>query len=117
MSDQANEMMVYAQTDHARTHKASASNAAEKVDKEQLQEDWESLQRNSYVIFEDVLDVQQIRSIKADIVPRLSHTGRNNFEGLKTQRLYGRTGEDARDRSRGIQLFERIVSVGEGRAR
>lgn len=88
MNDRANELMVYAQTDHAGTHKATASNAAAKVGKEQLQQDWETLQRDGYVILESVLGIDQIQAIKTDVVPRLSQTGRNTFEGNKTQRLY-----------------------------
>ncbi|MDR6522115.1 phytanoyl-CoA dioxygenase family protein [Variovorax gossypii] len=88
MSARANELAAYAQADHAKTHKAAASNAAEKVNADQLQADWEKLQRDGYVILERVLDGQQLLSIKADIVPRLSLTGRNNFEGHRTQRLY-----------------------------
>lgn len=88
MNTRASEIAAYSQADHARTYRASASNAAEKVDPDQLQADWQKLQRDGYVILEGVLDAQQLQSIKADIVPRLSQTGRNNFEGHKTQRLY-----------------------------
>ena len=88
MSDRASDLTAYAQADHARTYKATASNAAERVNEHQVQADWERLQRDGYVILEGVLDAQQIQSIKSDIIPRLSHTGRNSFEGHKTQRLY-----------------------------
>lgn len=88
MNARAIEIAAYSQADHARTHRATASNAAEKVDPDQLQADWHKLQCDGYVILEGVLDAQQLQSIKADIVPRLSQTGRNNFEGHKTQRLY-----------------------------
>lgn len=88
MSKPASELTAYAQADHARTHKAIVSDAAERVDGRQLQDDWENLQRDGYVILDGVLDAQQVQSIKADIVPRLSHTGRNRFEGHRTQRLY-----------------------------
>lgn len=88
MNTRASEIAAYSQADHARTHRATASSAAERVDPDQLQADWETLQRDGYVILEGVLDAEQIDSIKADIVPRLTQTGRNNFEGHKTQRLY-----------------------------
>lgn len=88
MSDQANELVTYSSTDHAKTYKATLSNAAAKVESEQLQKDWEHLQRDGYVILEGILDDHQLQVIKSDLAPRLSLTGRNNFEGLRTQRLY-----------------------------
>lgn len=47
------------------------------------------LEENGYVIVEDVLAPDYLESLRADLVPRFKFdSGRNNFEGLATQRLY-----------------------------
>jgi ectoine hydroxylase-related dioxygenase (phytanoyl-CoA dioxygenase family) len=50
--------------------------------------DFEVLQRQGYVVMENLLNENKIQEIGEQVVPLLNHVGRNNFEGLKTQRIY-----------------------------
>ena len=47
-----------------------------------------ALARDGYVIWENLLDAQQCREIRETVRPWLGHTGRNSFEGRRTQRVY-----------------------------
>ncbi|WP_299080788.1 phytanoyl-CoA dioxygenase family protein [uncultured Paraglaciecola sp.] len=53
-----------------------------------IRQDFETLTTQGYVIIEDLLTPEQCDEIKNSCLPLMSHTGRNNFEGEKTQRLY-----------------------------
>lgn len=55
---------------------------------DQNQADFETLKRQGYVIIENVLNAEQLELIRGDASPLLDGVGRNNFEGLKTQRVY-----------------------------
>jgi ectoine hydroxylase-related dioxygenase (phytanoyl-CoA dioxygenase family) len=92
MSDGRNfpqvETVTALNTDLAGTHKASHSAAASKVDAAVLEADMRKLERDGYVIIESLLSADQIAGIKGALQPLLDHTGRNAFEGHKTQRLY-----------------------------
>lgn len=47
------------------------------------------LNRAGYIIIEKLFTDEQMDALKAEVLPRFKHeTGRNNFEGLATQRLY-----------------------------
>ena len=41
-----------------------------------------------YIIFENVLSDSEIEAYKAALEPYMQHSGRNDFEGLKTNRVY-----------------------------
>ena len=58
------------------------------VDPALTDKDWESLQKHGYVMMQNLISDEQCAAIKAELLPLLSHTGRNAFEGVKTQRLY-----------------------------
>lgn len=48
-----------------------------------------ALERDGYVVIENLISPTLVAEIKEDLVPRFTHvSGRNNFEGFKTQRLY-----------------------------
>jgi phytanoyl-CoA dioxygenase PhyH len=48
-----------------------------------------TIERDGFVVFENVVPPEVCEAIREDVVPRLSHSsGRNNFEGFATQRLY-----------------------------
>eukprot|EP00164_Ancoracysta_twista_P008552 GFYU01012403.1.p1 GENE.GFYU01012403.1~~GFYU01012403.1.p1 ORF type:complete len:299 (+),score=64.34 GFYU01012403.1:24-899(+) len=53
----------------------------------------EQILKDGYIIIKDVLSQQDIKDIKDALDPLLSHTGRNRFEGEKTQRVYGVLGK------------------------
>lgn len=49
----------------------------------------QAVERDGYVIIENLISPELIAEIKADLVPRFEYdSGRNTFEGFKTQRLY-----------------------------
>jgi Phytanoyl-CoA dioxygenase (PhyH) len=54
----------------------------------EIDRDFESLMREGYVIIENLLSEEQLEHIRSECMPLLEKRGRNNFEGLKTQRVY-----------------------------
>ncbi len=50
--------------------------------------DMAALERDGYVIWEGLLSPEQCQQIRAVVRPWLGHTGRNSFEGRRTQRVY-----------------------------
>ena len=50
--------------------------------------DMAALDRDGYVIWENLLSPEQCRQIREVVRPWLGHTGRNSFEGRRTQRVY-----------------------------
>jgi len=76
--------------DLAATHKPFRSDEAdvsEALDA-QIAQDFETVKKNGYVIIENLLIAQQLEQIRDATLPLLGKSGRNNFEGVKTQRLY-----------------------------
>lgn len=60
-----------------------------RVDGELVDADLAALDRDGYLIWEDLLDGDECAAIRAEVSPLLGHTGRNSFEGNRTQRAYG----------------------------
>jgi Phytanoyl-CoA dioxygenase (PhyH) len=58
------------------------------VDSAIVNADLAALDRDGYVIWENLLSTEQCRQIRAVVRPWLGHTGRNSFEGRRTQRIY-----------------------------
>jgi len=56
-----------------------------------LIQDLEVLEREGYVCIHNILSAEQIQAVRAALEPWEAQlpNGRNNFEGLKTQRVYG----------------------------
>ncbi|WP_254774508.1 hypothetical protein [Marinobacter sp. AC-23] len=79
--------IVELQGDLARKHKAYTPNEAEAA-RALVAQDFETLQKNGYVIIEGLLNDSELESIRAATSPLLNKPGRNNFEGVKTQRVY-----------------------------
>jgi hypothetical protein len=73
--------------DLAGTHKIE-SPAANRSSPE-IDADYTLLMRDGYVIIENLLDQSQIDLIRSEVSRLLGKKGRNNFEGLLTQRVYG----------------------------
>ncbi len=46
-------------------------------------------EEDGYIIFHDVLTPGEISEIKSALTPHFSHFGRNDFEGFRTNRVYG----------------------------
>jgi ectoine hydroxylase-related dioxygenase (phytanoyl-CoA dioxygenase family) len=73
--------------DLAGRHKWTASGGAS-VDPAIVDGDMAALDRDGYVIWENLLSADECRRIRDAVTPGLEHTGRNSFEGRKTQRIY-----------------------------
>ena len=58
-----------------------------------INQDFTTLMSEGYVMIENLLTPSQCAQIKNQCMPLMSHTGRNNFEGEKTQRLYNVLGK------------------------
>jgi hypothetical protein len=75
--------------DLAGTYRATHSDAVARVDPEVLKADLEQLAEQGYVVLPRLLEPTQVQELKRALLPLLDHTGRNAFEGKKTQRVYG----------------------------
>ena len=73
--------------DLASRYKQIASSGSS-VDSAIVEADLAALDRDGYVIWENLLDTEDCRQIREVVRPWLEHTGRNSFEGLRTQRIY-----------------------------
>ena len=67
----------------------STAGSQDAIDPAQLDSLMAQINRDGYIIIEDVFTQAEMDALKADASPRFKHAaGRNNFEGLATQRLY-----------------------------
>jgi hypothetical protein len=73
--------------DLALRHRWTASGGTS-VDPAIVEADMAALARDGYVIWENLLTDQECRQIRDTVLPWLGHTGRNSFEGRRTQRIY-----------------------------
>jgi ectoine hydroxylase-related dioxygenase (phytanoyl-CoA dioxygenase family) len=73
--------------DLARRHKATAS-AGATVDPSVVDADFAAVERDGYVVLENLLSPEECERIRAAVTPLLDKTGRNTFEGERTQRVY-----------------------------
>ena len=72
----------------------STSGSQTQVDPSLVSEIMQNLNDNGYVILEKLFSDEAMDELKADVMPRFKHeAGRNNFEGLATQRLYSMMAE------------------------
>ncbi|KAA8965299.1 phytanoyl-CoA dioxygenase family protein [Mycobacterium sp.] len=74
-------------TDLAGRYKWTPSSGAA-VDPALVEADMAVLDRDGYVIWENLLSADECRQIRDTVRPWLAHTGRNSFEGRRTQRVY-----------------------------
>ncbi|MEM7730483.1 MAG: phytanoyl-CoA dioxygenase family protein [Pseudomonadota bacterium] len=49
---------------------------------------WGRYARDGYVIFENVLDADTVQNVRDALAPHLTQRGRNDFEGLRSHRVY-----------------------------
>lgn len=73
--------------DLARRHKATAS-AGATVAPSVVDADFAAIERDGYVILKNLLSPEECERIRAAVTPLLDKTGRNTFEGERTQRVY-----------------------------
>jgi hypothetical protein len=98
--------------DLARRHRATAS-AGTTVDPAVVEADLTALDREGYVILENLLSAEECERIRAAVTPLLDRTGRNTFEGERTQRVYSVLGKTRAcdrlvDHPRVLALLDRL---------
>ena len=72
----------------------STAGTQEGVDKALIAEVMEQINRDGYIILENLFAPEDMDALKAEALTRFKHkAGRNNFEGLATQRLYSMMAE------------------------
>jgi ectoine hydroxylase-related dioxygenase (phytanoyl-CoA dioxygenase family) len=69
-------------------YKKTNSQASAQFDADKLSELMSQVQKDGYIVFENVLDADTLQAVRAAAKELLTHKGRNNFEGFKTQRIY-----------------------------
>ncbi|PZS30081.1 MAG: phytanoyl-CoA dioxygenase [Pseudonocardiales bacterium] len=99
--------------DLARQHKSTASSGAI-VAASVGDADFTAVQRDGYVILENLLGAGDCERIRAAVTPLLDKTGRNTFEGQRTQRLYSvldktRACDRLVDHPRVLALLDRLL--------
>ncbi len=76
------------------------------------------LDTQGYTIIENFLDAERLRRVRAGLAPFLStHSGRNNFEGLKTERVYtligrGKIFEEITEDQRVLDILDVLLRPG-----
>lgn len=78
----------YMAVETASKYKKTANDHKAVVSDEKLQRLYAQIDHDGYLIVENVLDDQCLEDIRRVAHDLLQHTGRNNFEGFKTQRIY-----------------------------
>jgi ectoine hydroxylase-related dioxygenase (phytanoyl-CoA dioxygenase family) len=97
--------------DLAGRHKATTSSAI--MDPSIVEADLAAIDRDGYVILENLLGPTEIERIRSAVVPLLDKAGRNTFEGERTQRVYSvlnktRVCDRLVDHPRVLALLDRI---------
>ena len=78
----------------------------------------DELDAQGYTVIADFLQADDIARVRAGLAPHLStHTGRNNFEGLQTERVYTLVGrgpcfEGIAEDARVLALLDRLLAPG-----
>lgn len=75
-------------TDLAKKYRRTKSEASSKIPREIVDADLAAVEKNGYVIIEKLLTDSELGQIREATAPLLDEVGRNDFEGLKTQRVY-----------------------------
>ncbi|MBC5764154.1 phytanoyl-CoA dioxygenase family protein [Ramlibacter albus] len=78
----------------------------------------DALETHGYTIIRDFLSPQTLARVREGLAPHLStHTGRNNFEGFKTERVYtlvarGKVFEEVAEDERVTSLLDQLLQPG-----
>jgi len=99
--------------DLALRHKWTPTSGAS-VDPAIVEADMAALDRDGYVIWENLLSAEDCRQIRDVVCPWLGHTGRNSFEGRSTQRIYSvlsrtRVCDRLADHPRVLAVLDRLL--------
>ena len=100
--------------DLAGRHTWTKSTGTEEIDPVLIENDLKNLLTDGYVIIQNLLTHEELEDIKQNINPLLNHTGRNTFEGVKTQRVYNvlaktRAADKMAQHPRVLALLDRIL--------
>jgi hypothetical protein len=84
------------------------------VDSAIVEADMTALDRDGYVVWENLLSPEQCQQIREVVHPWLGHSGRNSFEGRRTQRIYSvlsrtRVCDRLVDNSRVLAALDRLL--------
>ncbi len=82
------EQVGYMAKDLAAKYPFTSSEAAQQVPAEIVEADLAEVAKKGYVVIEGLLSEAELYAIREAAQPLLEHSGRNDFEGLKTQRVY-----------------------------
>lgn len=107
--------LSYRDTDHGKTYRQLEPSPDR--NSPQIEADFEILMRDGYVIIPKLIPDKTIAHIKAEGEALLGHTGRNPFEGHKTQRVYNvlsktRATDCLADHPRILGLMDRFFCPG-----
>ena len=88
--------------------------AGSSVDNAVVEADLAALDRDGYVIWENLLSAERCQQIREEVQPWLAHTGRNSFEGRRTQRIYSvlsrtRVCDQIADHPRVLAVLDRLL--------
>ncbi|MGW2662852.1 phytanoyl-CoA dioxygenase family protein [Nocardia tengchongensis] len=98
--------------DLAGTYRRTGSSGAS-IDPAVVDADLAALERDGYVILPDLLSPAELDEIRESVGPLLDRSGRNNFEGHATQRVYSvlnktRSCDRIADHPRVLALLDRL---------
>lgn len=101
--------------DLSRTHRVTPPQRD--VPTAQVDSDLTALDRDGYVIMESLLDRTECAALRTELLPLLGPSGRNAFEGYRTQRLYSVLGKTRMvdrlvDHPRVLALLDRLLLPG-----
>ncbi|GGL46552.1 phytanoyl-CoA dioxygenase family protein [Nocardia jinanensis] len=74
--------------DLARRHPATANTSLRVIDPAVVAADLAAVERDGYIIWENLLTAEECERLRVAIAPLLGRTGRNTFEGQRTRRAY-----------------------------
>ena len=58
------------------------------LDGRTFEQAYQQYEKQGYILFKDVMDADGVRQVRDALAPFLTTTGRNDFEGFKTNRVY-----------------------------
>lgn len=99
--------------DLAGTYRRTASSGAG-IESDVVDADLAAIQRDGYVVLPNLLTPQELDEIREAVAPLLDRTGRNQFEGHTTQRVYSvlnktRACDRIADHPRVLALLDRLL--------
>ena len=58
------------------------------LDGRTFEQAYQQYEKQGYILFKDVMDADGVQQVRDALAPFLTTTGRNDFEGFKTNRVY-----------------------------